>query len=234
MGLFSGAYKRLKKSWGNIGKNAGNAITMIGKSKIAGLLAPTGLGSVVNTALEKLGKSTYKTGQVILGEIGKDEYFDELNEINKYGAIFGPYNVYKTIKEYGVKDGLKKVVEDNIEYAKDFLPMNGEPEKYINSIGNITANLASNAYYSAKNDLINTYNQIQDQGIVDYTKNIMENRANQTLNTVKDFISEGPVNYSLQKASEKAKQIAQNQDKYKETANDVMYKVSEYIRNVNK
>ena len=38
MGFFGGAYKRLKNSWGNIGKNVGNAITLAGKSKILGFL----------------------------------------------------------------------------------------------------------------------------------------------------------------------------------------------------
>ena len=107
MGLFAGALKRVKNSLGHIAKNAGNFITLAGKSKIPGLFAPTGLGSFVNKSLEKLGKSVYDTGSYMRGEINGDQYLDSLAETNKYGAVFGPYNFYKTIKEHGFKDGSK-------------------------------------------------------------------------------------------------------------------------------
>ena len=64
MGLFAGALKRVKNSLGHIAKNAGNFITLAGKSKILGMLAPTGLGSFVNKSLEKLGK-VFMTQEVI-------------------------------------------------------------------------------------------------------------------------------------------------------------------------
>ena len=236
MGFFGGAYKRLKNSWGNIGKNVGNAITLAGKSKILGFLAPTGLGSFVNTALEKLGQSTYKTGQALLGEISGQEYIDSLSDINKYGAVFGPYNTYKTIRDYGVKDGVRRVFNDNVDYVKQFLPMGGEPEKHINNALNTVKDYAVNDYNEAKN----IYNEIKDQGVVNYTKNKIDdvvdqtnNFVNQKINDVNSFINDGPIDYYREKASEKAKQIAQTLTKGKSKAGNAMSKVYDYINNIN-
>ena len=234
MGLFAGAAKRLKNSWGNIGKNVGNVLTLAGKSKIPGLFAPMGLGSLVNTSLEKLGKSTYRTGEAILGEISADEYFDELAEINKYGLIFGPYNTYKTFKEYGFKDGLQRVVEDNISYAKEFLPMGGNPTQYITNIADKTIDFAEEPYNAMVDYATNTYNEIQDQGIVDYTTNKINERINETANTLNQIVTEGPISTAYQKASEKAKQIAGYANTAKSGANTAMTKIADYIKNVNK
>ena len=234
MGLFSGALKRLKNSWGNIGKNTGNTLTLAGKSGIPGLFAPMGLGSFVNTGLKKLGQSTYRTGQAILGEITGDEYFDELAEINKYGLIFGPYNTYKTFKEYGFEDGLKRVVDDNISYAKEFLPMGGKPTEYITNVANKAVDFAEEPYNAMANYVTNTYNEIRDQGIVDYTTNKINEGINETTNTLSQLVTEGPISTAYQKASEKAKQIAGYANTAKSGTNAAMSKIANYINNVNK
>ena len=241
MGLFAGAHKRLKNSWGNIAKNAGNFITLAGKSKIIGMLAPKGLGSFVNTSLQKLGKSVYDTGSYMLGEINGDQYLDSLAETNKYGAIFGPYNAYKTIKEHGVKDGSKIVLQDNIDYFKEFLPFEGNPQKTIDKVVGTTTNIGKEVYDYAKTDFVNTYNEIKEEGIDGYLQNRVNETINQTTNfvnqkidDVNSFINDGPLDYYRQKATEKAKQIASGYNQGKSVTNDVMSKIYNYIDNVNK
>ena len=215
MGFFSGAYKRLKNSWGNIGKKAGTALTLIGKSEIPGMVLPSGFGSFLTTPLKKIGQSMYKTGEAILGEIDGDEYFDSLAEINKYGLVFGPYNTYKTIQEYGFEDGVKRVIQDNIDYAKDFLPMDGEPVNYANKVINTAVEFAQDPVNAVVNEVDDTYND------------------NKTVKTNKPTNSS-----SYQKAAaiakEKAASKTPNQNKSKSNPNAVMNKINNYLNSVNK
>ena len=252
MGLFAGALKRVKNSLGHIAKNAGNFITLAGKSKILGMLAPTGLGSFVNKSLEKLGKSVYDTGSYMRGEINGDQYLDSLAETNKYGAVFGPYNFYKTIKEHGFKDGSKIVLQDNIDYFKEFLPFEGNPQKTIDKVVGTATNIGKDVYDYAKTDFVNTYNEIKEEGIDGYLQNRVNETINQTTNRVNNtinqttnvvnqkiddvnsFINDGPIDYYRQKATEKAKQIASGYNQGKSVTNDVMSKIYNYIDNVNK
>ena len=241
MGLFAGAHKRLKNSWGNIAKNAGNFITLAGKSKILGLLAPTGLGSFVNTSLEKLGKSVYDTGSYMLGEINGDQYLDSLAETNKYGAVFGPYNAYKTIKEHGVKDGSKIVLQDNIDYFKEFLPFGGNPQKTIDKVTGTVTNIADDVIDDVKKDFIDTYKEIKEEGIDGYLQNRVNDTINQTTNyvnqkidDVNSFINDGPLDYYRQKATEKAKEIANKSKQYRQGINKGVNEAAKYYRNINK
>lgn len=234
MGLFAGAVKRLKNSWSDIGKKVGNVLTLAGKSGIPGLFAPLGLGSVVNTSLEKLGQSTYKTGQVIGDEITDDEYLDSLAEINKYGAIFGPYNAYNSIKEHGLKDGIEEIIRDNINYGKEFLPLGGNPKSYITEKTNIVKDIAEEPYNAMVNNVTNTYNEIKNQGVVNYTKNKIDESINNAANTVQQIINDGLSSTVYQKASEKVNKFIGNQNQYKNDANKVMSRITDYINNINK
>lgn len=220
MGLFAGAVKRLKNSWGNIGKKIGNVLTLAGKSGIPGFFAPMGLGSAVNKAFEKVGQSTYDTGRVILGEINNDEYLDSLAETNKYGFVFGPYNAYKTIQEYGFKDGIKKVIEDNIEYGKEFLPMGGDPEKYITNILNKADDVMA--------DVLDLNSTIPTQN---YTTQSSANRATQS--SINDSARQ-KINNFINSTHQTNKQSSPQKTNTNQTSNDVMRKITNFINSVNK
>lgn len=228
MGLFAGAVKRLKNSWGNIGKTLGNALTLAGKSGIPGFFVPMGLGSAVNTAVEKLGKSTYDTGRVILGEINTDEYVDSLAETNKYGFVFGPYNAYKTIQEYGVKDGVKKVIEDNIEYGKEFLPMGGNPEKYITNILNKADDVMADVL--DLNSTIPTQNYITQSS----AHRAMQSSANRATQSSINDSARQKINNFINSTQQTNKKSSPQKTNTKQTNDDVMYKIANFINSVNK